>query len=55
MDRWLQEYNEERPYSGKYCFAKTHLQAFWDAKHLADEKMLGQFQPREGNEGLALH
>jgi transposase InsO family protein len=28
VDDWLQEYNEVRPHSGKYCFGKTPLQTF---------------------------
>lgn len=45
LDQWLKEYNESRPHSGKYCYGKTPLQTFLDAKHLADEKMLDrQFQ-----------
>jgi hypothetical protein len=30
---WLKEYNEERTHSGKYCFGKTPMQTFLDAKH----------------------
>ena len=40
VDVWLREYNEERPHSGKYCFGKTPVQTFLDAKHLSDEKQL---------------
>jgi len=25
VDVWLQEYNEQRPHSGKYCFGKTRV------------------------------
>lgn len=39
-DQWLQEYNENRTHSGRYCFGKTPWQTFLDAKHLAQEKML---------------
>lgn len=31
-DLWLREYNESRTHSGKYCFGKTPLQTFRDAK-----------------------
>lgn len=45
LDHWLKEYNENRPHSGKYCYGKTPMQTFLEAKHLADEKMLDrQFQ-----------
>jgi transposase InsO family protein len=40
LDDWLREYNRERSHSGKYCYGKTPLQTFLDAKHLAHEKML---------------
>jgi transposase InsO family protein len=45
LDLWLKEYNEERTHSGKYCFGKTPLQTFLDARYLADEKMLNRLQP----------
>ena len=44
LDLWLTEYNEERTHSGKYCFGKTPLQTFLDARYLADEKMLNRLQ-----------
>lgn len=40
LDAWLEEYNQQRPHSGKYCFGKTPLQTFMDARHLAHEKQL---------------
>lgn len=40
LDHWLQDYNQERTHSGKYCFGKTPYQTFQDAKPLAKEKML---------------
>ena len=40
LDSWLQEYNEHRPHSGKYCFGKTPMQTFLDSRHLAHEKEL---------------
>ena len=42
MDTWLDFYNGERPHSGRYCYGKTPLQTFAEAKHLAAEKMLDQ-------------
>ena len=38
VDHWIREYNEERPHSGKYCYGKTPLQTFRDAKYVALEK-----------------
>ena len=40
LDSWLQEYNEHRPHSDKYCFGKTPMQTFLDSRHLAHEKQL---------------
>jgi transposase InsO family protein len=40
LDSWLEEYNEHRPHSGKYCFGKTPMQTFLDSRHLAHEKEL---------------
>jgi hypothetical protein len=40
LDAWLEEYNEHRPHSGKYCFGKTPMQTFLDSRHLAHEKEL---------------
>ena len=42
LDTWLNEYNESRPHSGKYCFGKTPMQTFLDSVSLAKEKMLNQ-------------
>jgi transposase InsO family protein len=35
LDRWIGEYNRDRPHAGKYCFGKTPLQAFLDSRQLA--------------------
>jgi hypothetical protein len=40
LDAWLDQYNNERTHSGKYCFGKTPMQTFRDSLHLAKEKML---------------
>jgi transposase InsO family protein len=40
LDLSLIEYNQQRPHSGKYCFGKTPMQTFLDAKRLAHEKQL---------------
>ena len=42
LDNWLDEYNQTRPHSGKYCFGKTPMQTFLDSLPLAKEKMLNQ-------------
>jgi transposase InsO family protein len=40
LDAWIQEYNEQRTHSGRYCYGKTPLQTWKDAKHLALEKQI---------------
>ncbi len=39
-DEWINEYNETRTHSGKYCYGKTPMQTFRDSLHLAKEKMI---------------
>jgi transposase InsO family protein len=51
VDEWINEYNETRPHSGKYCFGKTPLKTFRDSKHLADEKMIDSLASKEGFSG----
>jgi transposase InsO family protein len=45
LDAWLEEYNEQRPHSGKYCFGKTPMQCFLDSRQLAWDKILDQITP----------
>ena len=40
VDQWLHYYNHQRPHSGKYCYGKTPMQTFLDAKHIAQNKNL---------------
>jgi transposase InsO family protein len=40
LDAWLQEYNEDRPHQGRWCYGKTPMQTFIDSVPLAKEKML---------------
>ena len=42
LDKWIEEYNEQRTHSGKYCFGKTPAQTLMDSLHLAKEKILDQ-------------
>lgn len=46
-DKWVNEYNEHRTHTGKYCFGKTPLQTFLESKHIAQEKMLDKLQLTE--------
>jgi len=41
LDAWLEQYNNFRPHSGKYCYGKTPMQTFKDSKHIANEKNIG--------------
>jgi transposase InsO family protein len=45
LDRWMDEYNRDRPHSGKYCFGKTPLQTFLDSRQLAWVKVLDREAP----------
>ena len=40
LDGWVQTYNEAREHQGRWCFGKTPMQTFLDAKPLAQEKMI---------------
>ena len=40
LDSWVQSYNEQRTHQGRWCFGKTPMQTFLDAKPLAKEKMI---------------
>ena len=42
LDAWMTEYNEERPHQGRYCFGKTPMQTFLDARAIAQEKQIGE-------------
>ena len=38
LDQWIENYNKERPHSGRHCYGKTPWQTFEDSIHLAKEK-----------------
>jgi len=44
LNQWLQEYNQERPHTGKYCYGKTPMQTFQDSIGSAKEKLLDLIQ-----------
>lgn len=44
LEQWLDEYNTERPHTGKYCFGKTPYQTFIDSIPLAKEKYLDEIK-----------
>lgn len=41
LDRWMSDYNEQRPHQGRWCYGKTPMQTFLDSRELAREKILG--------------
>jgi transposase InsO family protein len=45
VDEWLRKYNLTRPHSGKYCYGKTPMQTFQDAKAIAQSKFIGSVEP----------
>jgi hypothetical protein len=38
----MAEYNEERTHQGRYCFGKTPMQTFLDARAIAQDKQIGE-------------
>lgn len=42
LDLWVEQYNNIRTHSGKYCFGKTPMQTFLNSKHIACEKALDE-------------
>lgn len=49
-NEWLRKYNEFRPHSGKYCYGKTPMQTFLDAKALVKEKQLDIIYKENNND-----
>jgi transposase InsO family protein len=45
LDLWLNEYNNERTHTGKYCYGRTPMQTFIETLPLAKEKMLQDLPP----------
>lgn len=45
LDLWLDEYNNLRTHSGKYCFGRTPMQTFLETVPLAKQKMLQDLPP----------
>jgi transposase InsO family protein len=40
LDEWIEEYNQQRPHQGRWCYGKTPMQTFVDSVPLATEKIL---------------
>jgi len=49
LDAWVDNYNTERPHSGKYCFGKTPMQTFEDSMPMAKEKLLNSIEQTQGS------
>jgi len=44
VDLWIEEYNQQRTHSGKYCYGKTPMATFLEARGLVESKMLDRLQ-----------
>lgn len=40
LDAWLEDYNLRRPHQGRWCFGKTPMQTFLDARAISEEKRM---------------
>ena len=45
LDLWLEEYNNHRTHTGKYCYGRTPMQTFMETVPLAKQKMLQDLPP----------
>lgn len=45
LDLWLDDYNNQRTHSGKYCYGRTPMQTFLETLPLAKAKMLQGLTP----------
>ena len=55
VDNWLQEYNNNRPHSGKHCYGKTPMQTFLDSLYIAKQKNIANMQEiSDSNSSIAL-
>jgi transposase InsO family protein len=59
LDQWVEQYNQERTHTGKYCFGRTPWQTFQETKHLAHAKQLdrlfGQPEMKSGIPDDSIH
>ena len=40
LDQWLEEFNCTKSHQGRWCFGKTRMPTFLDAKPITEEKMI---------------
>lgn len=52
VDLWIEYYNKERPYSGKYCLGRTPWQTWNESLDLAKNKMLNTLFQKDVNLNL---
>src|SRR6201989_2599655 len=45
IEKWIEDYNTNRPHTGKYCYGRTPLQTFAETSILAKEKQLDELPP----------
>jgi transposase InsO family protein len=45
LDAWIEDYNNNRTHTGKYCYGRTPMQTFAETSILAKEKQLDELPP----------
>jgi transposase InsO family protein len=45
LDGWIQDYNNNRTHTGKYCYGRTPIETFLESLPLAKEKIIGGLPP----------
>jgi hypothetical protein len=40
LDAWMEDYTQQRPHQGRWCYGKTPMQTFMDRVPLAKKKIL---------------
>ncbi len=45
VEMWIDDYNSNRPHTGKYCYGRTPMQTFAETCTLAKEKQLDELPP----------
>ena len=45
VEKWIDDYNNNRPHTGKYCYGRTPMQTFDETCILAKEKQLDELPP----------
>ena len=45
IEKWIDDYNNNRPHTGKYCYGRTPMQTFVETCILAKEKQLDELPP----------